>query len=206
LTIQAIVEGHGEVAAAPVLLRRLQDHIGDYRFRIARPIRRKRSELTTQEHVRRSVRLALGTPDCCGVLILFDSDNDCPKDLGPTVQGWAQTEAGPIPCEVVLANREYEAWFISAIESLRGTRGVRPDAVSHPAPETIRDCKGALEERMEDGASYSPTVDQAALTAQLNFGQAHVACRSFRRMTKAFGNLARANGVLINVWPPNDWL
>jgi uncharacterized protein DUF4276 len=204
--IQPIVEGYGEVAAVPVLLRRFQDEAKSYGFQIAKPIRRKRSELTTEIQVRRSVRLALGTPNCVGVLIVFDSDDDCPKHLGPTVQGWAQAEAGAIPCEVVVANREYEAWFISAIESLRGVRGVRQDATSHPAPETIRDCKGALEDRMDADMSYSPRVDQAALTAQLDFRQAHVACRSFRRMTKAFGNLARANGVPINIWPPNDWL
>jgi Domain of unknown function (DUF4276) len=154
LIIQPIVEGHGEVEAVPLLLRRLQAELGIYTFQIARPIRRKRSELTTEEQVRRSVRLALGTPECAGVLVIFDSDDDCPREFGPTVKGWAQAEAGNIPCEVVLAHREYEAWFIATIEFLRGYRGVRPDAVSHPTPEEVRDCKGALEDRMERGTSY----------------------------------------------------
>src|SRR5262249_43178936 len=126
LIIQPIVEGHGEVEAVPLLLRRLQAELGTYTFQIARPIRRKRSELITEEQVRRSVRLALGTPECAGVLVIFDSDDDCPREFGPMVKGWAQAEAGNIPCEVVLAHREYEAWFIAAVESLRGYRGVRP--------------------------------------------------------------------------------
>lgn len=191
--------------AVPVLLRRLQVEIGFYGFTIARPIRRKRSELSTEEQVRRSVRLALGTPECTGILILFDSDDTCPREFGPTVQVWAQAEAGSIRCEVVLAHREYEAWFISAIEALRGLRGVRMDATSHPQPESVRDCKGALEERMETGSSYSPRVDQAALTAQLDLRRAHIACRSFRRVTNAFGSLARAAGAEIDDWPPVAW-
>jgi len=206
LIIQSIVEGYGEVDAVPVLLRRLQDEIAAHGFQIARPIRRKRSELSTEEQVRRSVRLALGTPECCGILILFDSDDACPKELGPAVQNWAQAEAGEIKCEVVLAHREYEAWFIAAIESLRGIRGVMPDAISHPTPETVRDCKGALEERMQANTSYSPRVDQAALTARVDLVQAHKVCRSFRRMTKAFGNLALAAGVELQGWPPDAWL
>lgn len=205
MIIQPIVEGYGEMDAIPVLLRRLQAELGLYTFQIARPIRRKRSQLATEEQVRLSVRLALGTPECSGILILFDSDDACPKDFGPTVKAWAQAEAGGIRCEVVLAHREYEAWFIAAIESLRGFRRVKPDATSHPKPENVRDCKGALEDRMEAGTSYSPRVDQAAFTAKIDLRQAHQSCRSFRRMTRAFGNLAAAAGVELPAWPPEAW-
>lgn len=206
MIIQPIVEGHGEIEAVPVLLRRLQIALGVYTFQIARPIRRKRSELATEEQVRRSVRLALGTPECGAILVMLDSDDACPRDFAPMVQNWAQTEAGPVQCEVVLPHREYEAWFIAAIESIRGLRGVRLDAVSHPTPEQVRNCKGALEERMEVGASYSPRVDQAAFTAQFDLRQAYVCCRSFRRLIKAFRQLAQATGAELPAWPPPAWL
>jgi hypothetical protein len=206
LIIQPIVEGYGEVDAVPVLLGRLQAELGAYDFQIARPIRRKLSQLTTEEEVRKSVRLALGVPKCGGILILFDSDDACPKDFGPKVKAWAQPEAGNIRCEVVMAHREYEAWFIATIESIRGFRGIRQDATSHPTPEVIRDCKGALEERMEPGASYSPRVDQAAFSSQMDLRQAHLSCRSFRRLTNAFGQLADAAGAALPAWPPAAWL
>ncbi len=205
MTIQPIVEGHGEVEAVPVLLRRLQQELGVYGFRIARPIRRKRSELATEEQVRLSVRLALGQPECAGVLILFDSDDDCPAVVGPRVQQWAQMEAGATLCQVVLAHREYEAWFLSSLESLRSFRGVTPDAISHPTPETIRDCKAALEQHMASGSSYSPSIDQAAFTSQFDIPQAFRTCRSFRRLATAFRNLARATGFEMDVWPPAHW-
>jgi hypothetical protein len=206
LIIQPIVEGYGELDALPVLLRRLQAELGIYTFQIARPIRRRRSELGTEEQVRRSVRLALGTPQCGGILILFDSDGACPKELGPRVQAWAQAEAGVVPCAVVLAHREYESWFIAAVESLRGFRWVRLDATSHPTPEEVRDCKGALESRLYDGASYSPRLDQAAFSSRIDLSQAYRSCRSFRRLTNAFGQLAQATGAQLPTWPPAAWL
>lgn len=191
--------------AVPVLLRILQAELGDYGFTIARPIRRPRSEFVSEERTRRSVRLALGTPDCSGILILFDADDACPREFGPKLEAWARAEAGVIPCEVVLANREYEAWFLAAIESLRSFRGMRVNAASHPDPESVRDCKGALDDRMETGSSYSPTVDQAAFTSRFDLRQAYVACRSFRRMVNAFGNLASAVGATVTTWPPEAW-
>ena len=42
---------------------------------------------------------------------------------------------------VVLAHREFEAWFLAAIESLRGTGGIRADAESHHDPESPREQK-----------------------------------------------------------------
>jgi hypothetical protein len=204
MVIQPLVEGHGEVQALPILLRRLQTVAGQYGFQITRPFRRKRSELTTEASVRRSVGLALAA-DCAGIIIVFDSDDDPACIIGPNVQRWAQAEAGTIPCEVVAITREYEAWFISAAESLRGVRGISPAAISHPAPETVRDAKGVLEACMVPGAFYSPTVDQAALTAHVDLAEVHRRCRSFRKMVKAFGILARAAGASLEGWPPQGW-
>jgi hypothetical protein len=206
LTIQPIVEGYGEVAAVPILLRRFQAELEDYGFRIARPIRRSRSQLITEEQVRISVQLAMLRSHCAGIIILFDGDDDCPAELGPKIQRWAQAEAREVLCQVVLAQKEYEAWFIASIESLRNLRGIRVDATSHPAPETVRDCKGALEHRMAAGHSYSPTVDQAYFTAHLDLQAAYQACRSFRRAVAAFGRLARAAGSPVQNWPPQLWL
>jgi hypothetical protein len=205
VVIQPLVEGHGEVTAVPVLLRRLQQVAEQYGFQINRPFRRKRSELTTETSVRQSVGLAL-VPDCGGILIVFDSDDDAACMIGPNVQRWAQTEAGEIPCQVVAVTREYEAWFIAAVESLRGIRGVSPGARSHPAPESVRDAKGALGACMIPGASYLPAVDQATLTAHVNLAEVYRRCRSFRKMVKALGVLAQGARTPLENWPPESWL
>ena len=206
MNIQPIVEGDGEVAAVPVLLRRLRDEAKAFAVDVNNPIRRTRSQARPGGQLRRSIQLARLQPQCGGIIVLLDSDDDCPKELMPTLQAIAQAEAGPIPCSIVLAHREYEAWFLASIESLRGKRGVRADAVSHPRPEEPRDAKGQLENRMERGRSYHETSDQAALSAEFDMKPAYQQCRSFRRMVKVFGDLVVDGGASsATVWPPDGW-
>ena len=113
MKIQPIVEGHGDVAAFPVLLRCLVAEARSWSIGIGRPIRVPRGKLVQQAGVERAVRLALLQPKCGAVLILFDGDRDCPAQLGPTVQAWAAAHTGELPCRVVIAHREYEAWFLA---------------------------------------------------------------------------------------------
>ena len=205
MNIQPIVEGHGDVKALPVLLRRFRDEAEVRDVDVGRPIRRPRSRLVDAAGVQQAVRLALVQPGCSAVLLLFDGDSDCPADLGPTVQAWATAAADGTPCRVVLAHREYEAWFLAAIESLRGRRGIRNDAESHPAPENPRGAKEQLEARMQPGASYLETTDQPALSALFSLPAAYRRSRSFRKLADSFGNLVRAMGHEVGVWPPAAW-
>lgn len=211
MMIQPIVEGHGEVEAVPVLLGRFiaeanaVAEANAWDIVIGRPIRRNRNQLIKQPELAKAVGLARIQPGCDAILIMFDGDRDCPAELGPTVQRWAAAVAGGIPCEVVLPHREYEAWFLAAMESLRGQRGILQDAESHPEPETPRGAKEQLEARMPAHKSYVETVDQAAFSAKFNFAAAHAKCRSFRRMTCAFGALLRAMGRDVAPWPPPAW-
>ena len=205
MKIQPIVEGYGEVSAVPVLLRRLRDEAGAWKIDIGRPIRRKRSQLVRQCELKKSVRLALRQPGCEAVLILFDGDKDCPATLGPMVQEWAAAASGGVPCAVVLPHREYEAWFLAAIESLRGQRGIGCDAHSHPEPESPRGSKEQLEARMRAGRSYTETSDQAAFSDTFSMSATHRRCRSFRKLTSSFGALLRAMGREVNPWPPVAW-
>ena len=143
MKIQPIVEGHGEVEALPVLLRRLIDEAQVWTVGVGRPIRRPRTRLVQEEGVTQAVRLALEQPQCGAVLVLFDGNSDCPAELGPSVEAWATAAADDIPCRVVRAHREYEAWFLAAIESLRGSRGIRTDAQPHPGAGTSSRRQGA---------------------------------------------------------------
>jgi len=204
MTIQPIVEGHGEVEAVPVLLRRLRDLAQAYPLEVNAPIRRHSSDFFQETELRKAVRLAL--KQACDAILLMvdgDGDDDCPKDQAPEVLAWAQAEAGGKPCAVVMAYREYEAWFLASIESLRGKRGIRDDAESHPQPESPKGAKGHLELRMEPGHSYHETADQPALTALFDMGPTYKNCRSFRHLVKVFGELATAGGATPGVaWPP----
>ncbi len=205
MILQPIVEGQGDEAALPILLRRLCDEAGAWQVDIARPHRRRRTQLVDKALLQSAVQVAALREGCAGILIVFDADDDCPKELAPILEAWAIEISGGIPCAVVMANREYEAWFLASIEAFRAHRGISAEAMSHPNPESPRDAKGELEARMVAGASYSPTVDQPALTAQLDLGAAYRACRSFRKLVRAFGALAAAAGPGPTVWPPEAW-
>ena len=205
MRIQPIVEGHGELNAVGILIRRLLEEAHVWDVDVANPIRRSRGQLTQRTGFGLALKLARIQNGSGPILILFDGDDDCPAELAARLLQWASEEAADIPCEVVVAHREYEAWFLGAIESLRGERGVRTDAISHPSPEAPRDAKGALEERMQANASYAETIDQAALTARFSFEAAYGRCRSFRKLAKAFGALLRSIGRAPMAWPPRGW-
>ena len=88
--IQLIVEGHGEVAAAPVLLRRLIAAAEAWEIDIGRPIRRNRGQLVKQSELEQSVRLALLQPGCGAVLIMFDGDRARRNWDQPCISGRSQ--------------------------------------------------------------------------------------------------------------------
>jgi len=82
VTIAPVVEGHGEVEALPVLLRRIANDLGVYDIEICRPNRVPRSILATRAGIVSAVhQAAYRVGSRGGVLVLFDADDDCPKDL-----------------------------------------------------------------------------------------------------------------------------
>lgn len=205
MKIQPIVEGHGEVAAVPILLRRLRDAAGLFTVDVLSPIRQRRSQLAQRSSLQRAVQLACLKKDCAAILILLDSDDDCPKDLAIEMHQWASEVSCPIPCAVVMAVKEYEAWFLATMESLRGKAGIKDNAVSHKSPETVRGAKEAIEDWMQSGFSYKETTDQPALTATFDLKTAFVKCRSFRKLVISFGRLVNDAGIQISSWPPANW-
>ncbi len=142
ITIVSIVEGEAEVAAFPVLLRRvgawLSPEVG---IKLSPPIKVRRDRfLNRDEEFRRQVLLAAAK---CGdngwILVLLDADDDCPANLGPQVLQRASAIIPHRRVSVVLVNREYEAWFLAAAGSLHGQRGFAFDDPPDYAPVMQRD-------------------------------------------------------------------
>ena len=194
------VEGFGEVKAVPRLVRRVFEATElatqGVALKVHRPIREQRSKIAKLDHdFRRHVELAARKVGSAGgILIMLDADDDCPGELGPRVAEVAREVRSDRPIVVVVANREYEAWFLSALVSLRGVRGIRADAVPPADPEAIRGAKERLKASMEPGATYAEATEQEALTAQLNLEEACAApsfarCRD--RLTRLFEELAQ---------------
>lgn len=182
--VASIVEGDGEVAALPVLLRRLAQWRGaaDY-VNVLTPIRVYKDRfLNRPEEFSRHLKLAAAKCGDAGwILILFDADDDCPAQKGAAVLARAQAIIPHRHVAVVLANREYEAWFIAGAESLNGCRGFKfQDQDASIDAEKPRNAKGWMRERMPAG--YGETTDQPAFSAQFDLELAHQRSRSFRKL------------------------
>lgn len=181
--VVAIVEGDGEVGAVPVLLRRIGEWRSGQYVEVPAPIRVRRDRfLNKEEEFRRFLLLAAQKcRDDGWILILLDADDDCPATRGAEILERARRTIPHRRVSVVLANREFESWFVAAATALvergklSGQTGMRTDA------ESIRNAKGWIKERMVSG-SYSEVIDQPALTAALDLPLAHVNSRSFRKL------------------------
>lgn len=186
MVIVPIVEGHGEIEAVPVLLQRLSIVLApDNYTEVRRPIRVRKGVLVKHDQLARYVELAARQHGGTGAtLVLFDADDDCAATLGPELQAVAESVRPGALVAVVMAVHEFEAWLIAAAESLRGRRGLPIDLEAPPTPEAIRDAKGWLRKQRVDGLSYSPTVDQPALTAAFDLDVARARCPSFDKLAR----------------------
>jgi hypothetical protein len=119
-----------------------------------------------------------------GVLVVLDADDDCPADLGPALLRRAQDARPDVRVSVVLANKEFEAWFLAGASSLAGHHGFPGDLAPPDRPESIRDAKGWLSEHRPHGPPYKPTVDQAPLASAFDMKQAREASRSFDKFCR----------------------
>jgi hypothetical protein len=193
--ILAIVEGHGEVRAVPALLRRWFQH---RRFRnFETPDQAIRApgagglkcvrDTAEDLGIETFVELALAErPD--GILVVLDADDECLKrkgarrGLGPELRDRARAVARSIPVEVVVADREYEAWFLAGLASLRRA-GKVPREARLPALSDLEKIRRPYEE----------TTDQADLTLALPFtpGMA-MRSRSYRKLMHALDALTKA--------------
>lgn len=184
MKVAPIVEGDGEVAAVPVLLRRLAAwRTPGVPTDILPPIRVRRDRfLNRDEEFTRYLRLAAAKCEDGGwILVLLDADDDCPAQLAPQVLARAAECIAHRSISVVLAKREFEAWFIAAAESLNGYRDFLVDPEEVIDAETPRDAKSWLRQRIA-GHVYGETTDQPAFAARFDLEQAFGGSRSFRKL------------------------
>lgn len=197
LLIASIVEGHGEIEAVPALLRRCGEGLG-WAGRVVAlpPIRQPASKLLCPNQLERVVEIAarkLNGPG--GIMVLLDCDDACPAKLGPEILARVRKARSDLPTTVILANREYEAWFLAAARSIAGRRGLSPGLQPAPLPESVRGCKEWLSNHMETRRAYNEVEDQPALTTIFDFDAARHGCPSFdkchREITSLLANVAR---------------
>ena len=175
--IVTIVEGHGEVPAVPILLRRLLGELNPaVVIEPARPIRRPRATLLKEGGLEDAVKLAvLEMGEHGAILVLLDSEGVCPAESAPALLIRARNARPDKTISLVLAHQEFEAWFLAAASSLKGMCGLRQEIEDHSNPESIHGCKEWLETWMPFSSKYSETVDQPALSAVFDLSLARKA-------------------------------
>ena len=185
--IICIVEGDGDVEALPILIRRIASERLGVPCAVPRPIRIRRDSFVRDDNYRAQyLQLARAKAAVSNgvILILFDADRDCPVDLRASLLHLIAAVTHPIRTALVVAKTEFEAWFVGAAESIRGQRGIGPDASSPPDPESIANPKGWLRERMPRIRTYSETVDQPALAALFDWQRARQRCGSLDKLCR----------------------
>lgn len=189
--IVPIVEGHSEQGSIPALIRRILQDRGEFAVEPdGNPVREHLQRLARPDVFVRRVRQAQSRDGCAAVLAVMDADDDAACLAGPQLIK-AVTDAGvTIPCKVVLAVREIEAWLLAGIESLRGYKGVRSNAA---CPTNVEDIRGAKERRgdlMEHG--YKPTIHQLPLLLRFDYQSARGRAHSLDKYLRDLESLVQA--------------
>ncbi len=98
MNIQPIVEGHGEIEAVPILLRRLRDLAQAYPLEVNAPIRRHVSDFFDEAQIRKAIRLAI-KQNCQAIMLIVDGDaeGDCPRNQAPEILGWRRLRQRELP-------------------------------------------------------------------------------------------------------------
>lgn len=178
-----IVEGHGEVEAVPVLIRLVQDVCGQFEAKIHKPIRIRRGSMADTATMRRRMEYALSEGATC-FLILLDADDDCPVELAAAIRTALPAIPAGVSVEVCVAKREYEAWLLASLESVRRHRAMNPECGPVPDPEAVGGAKAQIENRMRIGR-YIETLHQPGLTSAIDVEVAARNSRSFRHFLGA---------------------
>ena len=194
--IVSIVEGDGEVSAVPILIRRIGEDLGLY-VEGYRAILTKRDRFPRLAHERetRMQMARINVGESGAILVLLDADGEPPCThgitqclLGAELLESVHSLAAGLPVAVVLAQCEYESWFIAAAPSLVATGDLVPGTETPDNPDSIRGAKEWLGARMLNRPNYSPTADQARLTKQFDM---QMACERSPSFARCYDEIAR---------------
>jgi hypothetical protein len=190
MTVASVVEGHGEVGAFPILIRKiLGEAHGIHDAKILVPHRVPRGKFKS-EAITKALLLQAGRVSAGGIIIAVDADDECALDIATTVRQRIPSEAiANVPVEVAVAVREYESWFLASMGSLRMHQSITRHATFHGDPDAPRNAKGRLEELMTE--SYRETIHQPAFSSLIDLDLAK-ASRSFEHLLNCVDRIVAA--------------
>lgn len=109
--------------------------------------------------------------------------------LGPALLDRAKSSIPDHRIGVVLANREFEAWFLAAADSLRDHRGLSATLTCPDEVEAIRDPKGWLSRSMPRDQRYREVRHQPSFAAVMDIDLARSNSPSFDKLCREIDRL-----------------
>ncbi|MGB0385163.1 MAG: DUF4276 family protein [Ardenticatenaceae bacterium] len=185
-----LVEGQGDVDAIPTLLYKLLHDRQEWQWHVGRPYR-VRSLGALKKNLTYFVLKASKEKECAAILIVLDSDDDCPVGIAEALAAEIRKLNLAQPVAIVFAHREYEAWFLASLPTIAGHHGLPADVVYEGEVEDRRDAKGWLRQQMPVD-KYAPTTHQKKFTSLIDIELAYEHSRSFRRLYHAIEQLLEA--------------
>lgn len=182
--IVPVVEGNGEERAVPIILNNWFKRRRFFNFTTPDlAVRAHQASLlcdydpARERGIEHYLNLAMrGRPDA--ILVIFDADDECIarqgtqpyRPLGPELLQRARNHLPHVPVSVVVANREFEAWYLAAYRRLKSRGHFHRDVKFPPGfdVESPRDCKGQVSTFLR--RKYSETADQKVMANHLGFG------------------------------------
>lgn len=199
LVVAPIVEGQGEVAAVPPLLRRIvTEFCPGLSIEVFKPIRQPASSLVKADNdcLRNAIELAAdklsGNRHSAAkklILILIDADGRCAAQLGPELKRRAGEQASHLEISSVVAVDEFETWFVASAESLTKYLDVKSSEIP-PRPEESRTKSKWIEDRFR-GVRYNKPADQPKFCAVMNLALCRSRAPSFDKLCREIERMAR---------------
>lgn len=193
MDLLTIVEGDGEIAAVPALVRQVLTVHHRYDVSILKPHRRGEWPKAKKEFDRFfEVAMIEGAP------ILWVLDFDCDECLSVEDEvSWALDRArrirNDVHFEMCFMVKEFESLFLADEGTTRSVFPDIPESFHFPAdPEAVRDAKGWLAAARPSGSTYKPTMHQAKIAAQLNVAVLRERSPSFARFETSLLRLVNA--------------
>lgn len=205
-----LVEGDGDVSAIPALIRRVVSSCGLHNIvPCSNPIKcGEIPKLRRDGELEKFARYACTRRDGTAVILVVDSDDDCPVDTSieftRRVLPIAQTYQKKIG--IGFMHREFETLFLYSLQDLAAKYPNHGWCLSEDDQtrdwDEVRGAKGALNRRMKD-YSYKETRDQAKFVSAIDTNALIGKCRSLAHLSRMMHWLNDGSSVsLVYPLPP----
>ena len=181
-----IVEGEGDIDAAPLLCRRILGELhGAYDWTFVTHRRGSVANLRANSCTHFKRFLQAGYKEGMPILWMLDNDeNDCARSLVSEFYEHVNSVGVQQPLAFCLWTREYETMFLYDPEYV-ATKLVIQELIIPDSPENRRGAKELLSKQMPHGQGYKERVNQPSLTAGISLEKLKKNYRSFQHFERA---------------------